>query len=311
MFGAAVEAPVAAGSACSSATGSASARRWCGLPRSSGDQPDAALGGLAFGPHVVIARDALAQTQLLGPGALVNYDYRLRLPPGSDLAAWTRKANAAFPEAGWQLRTSADASPPLRRFIDRIGFFLNLVGITALLIGGVGVGNAVAGYVASRTAAIATLKCLGASTRLVFAVYFLQIAALGVVGTVAGLVLGALAPLAIAPLIKGMVPAGVAVRAVPEAAGAGGGVRRPRPAGVFAVAAGGDRRGAARRPVPRTGRRRHRAGLRRSRRSAAPPRRCVSRRCWCRHHPIAASRCGTSPALWRPSCCSGWPGRWS
>src|ERR1700688_1905967 len=117
-----------------------------------------------------------------------------RSPPkgdgGPDPANWTRAARAAFPEAGWQLRTGADASPALQRFIDRIGFFLNLAGITALLVGGVGIGNAVAGYVASKTAAIATLKCLGASTRLVFAAYFAQILALALIGIAFGLLFG-------------------------------------------------------------------------------------------------------------------------
>src|SRR4029077_18941653 len=73
------------------------------------NEPDAAFAGLAFGPRVIIARAALDETRLIRPGALVNYDYRLRLRPGSDAASWTRGAHALFPEAGWQLRTDADA----------------------------------------------------------------------------------------------------------------------------------------------------------------------------------------------------------
>src|SRR5207244_539683 len=111
-----------------------------------------------------------------------------------------------FPDGGWQIRSSADASPGLQRFIDRIGFYLDLAGITALLVGGIGIGNAVAGYVASKTAAIATLKCLGASTRLVFAAYFLQILALALLGIAVGLVLGGVAPALVAPLLKGLLP---------------------------------------------------------------------------------------------------------
>src|SRR4029077_8168115 len=107
-------------------------------------------------------------------------------------------------EAGWQLRSGADASPVLRRFIDRIGVFLNLAGVTALLVGGVGIGNAVAGYVASKTAAIATLKCLGASSRLVFAAYLAQILALALAGISAGVVLGGVLPALLAPLIAGL-----------------------------------------------------------------------------------------------------------
>ncbi len=169
-------------------------------------EPDAAFGGLAFGPRIIIARATLDETRLIRPGALVTYDYRLLLAPGSDAASWIRAARAAFPEAGWQLRSDADASPALQRFIDRVGFFLSLAGLTALLVGGVGIGNAVAGFVASKTNAIATLKCLGASTRVVFAAYFLQIMALALVGIAVGLLLGGVMPALVAPLIKGLLP---------------------------------------------------------------------------------------------------------
>src|SRR5207244_10667000 len=111
-----------------------------------------------------------------------------------------------FPDGGWQIRSSADASPGLQRFIERVGFFLDLAGITALLVGGIGIGNAVAGYVASKTAAIATLKCLGASTRLIFAAYLMQILALALVGIAAGLLVGGLAPAAAAPALAGLLP---------------------------------------------------------------------------------------------------------
>ena len=172
--------------------------------------PDAAFGGLAFGPRVIIARAALDETRLIRPGALVTYDYRLLLAPKgdgwSDAASWVRAARAAFPQAGWQLRTDAEAAPALQRFIDRVGFFLGLVGISVLLVGGVGIGNAVAGYIASKTAAIATLKCLGASTSLVFAAYFAQIIALALGGIAAGLLLGGVIPVLVAPSVAGLLP---------------------------------------------------------------------------------------------------------
>lgn len=164
-------------------------------------EPDAISGGLELGPRVMIADAALAATRLIQPGALVTYDYRLRLPAGGDATAWARNARAAFPDAGWRIRTDANASPPLQRFLDRIALFLTLVGLTALLVGGVGIGNAVGGFVASKTATIATLKCLGASARLVFAAYFVQVMALTVLGIAIALVLGGLFPAAAAPLL--------------------------------------------------------------------------------------------------------------
>jgi putative ABC transport system permease protein len=169
-------------------------------------EPDAAFGGLAFGPRVIVAQAALAATHLIQPGVLADYIYRLRLRPGASAAQWIARARRDFPQAGWQLRSTADAAPSLQRLIDRLGFFLNLAGVTALLVGGVGIANAVAGYIASKRETIATLKCLGAATRLVFAAYFLQILVLALAGVAAGVALGALAPAAIAPFLRGLLP---------------------------------------------------------------------------------------------------------
>jgi putative ABC transport system permease protein len=172
-------------------------------------EPDAAAGGLIFGPRVLISSEALPETGLIRPGALVNYHYRLRLLPGVDPAAWAKTARAAFPEAGWQIRSFGEGSPSLERLIDRVALFLSLVGLTALLVGGVGIGNAVGGYIKGKTATIATLKCLGASTRLVFAAYLSEIMTLALLGIVVALLLGALAPMMAAPLLAGVLPISV------------------------------------------------------------------------------------------------------
>jgi putative ABC transport system permease protein len=169
-------------------------------------EPDAAAGGLIFGPRVLISSEALPETGLIRPGALVNYHYRLRLLSGVDPAAWAKTARAAFPEAGWQIRSFGEGSPSLERLIDRVALFLSLVGLTALLVGGVGIGNAVGGYIKGKTATIAALKCLGASTRLVFAAYLIEIMTLAVLGIVVALLLGALAPVIAAPLLAGVLP---------------------------------------------------------------------------------------------------------
>ena len=178
-------------------------------------EPDAAAGGLEFGPRVIVSAKALAESGLLRPGALVTYHYRLQLPRVADPASWAERARSAFPEAGWQIRTFGEASPALQRLIDRLALFLTLVGLTALLVGGVGIGNAVGGYIAGKTATIATFKCLGAPTRLVFAVYFVEIMALALLGVAVALALGALVPLASAPLLARVLPVSVRLGVYP------------------------------------------------------------------------------------------------
>jgi putative ABC transport system permease protein len=172
-------------------------------------EPDALSGGLEFGPRVIVAAEALAETGLIRPGALVTYHYRLQLPGGLDATSWKEQARSAFPEAGWQIRTFDEASPALRRLIDRVTLFLTLVGLTALLVGGVGIGNAISGYIAGKTETIATLKCLGAPTRLVFAVYFVEIMALALLGIAVALSLGALVPILSMPMLARVLPVSI------------------------------------------------------------------------------------------------------
>jgi len=169
-------------------------------------EPDAIAGGLILGPRVMISAAALAETKLIQPGALVTYDYRLRLPAAADAAAWTEAAQAAFPHAGWQIRSFREAARPLQGLIDRIAQFLSLVGLTALLVGGVGISNSVRGHIAAKTATIATLKCLGASTGLVFATYLIELTMLAVLGIGAALLLGAFFPIAARPFLAGVFP---------------------------------------------------------------------------------------------------------
>ena len=165
-------------------------------------EPDAATGGFEFGPRVMVATPALAETGLLAPGALVGYGYRLRLPPGADTATRVAAIKAAFPDAGWRIREFGNAAPNLQRLIGRVTVFMTLVGLTALLVGGVGVGNAVRGYLGGKTATIATLKCLGAPGRLIFTAYLTQILTLAAGGIAIGLVLGALTPAIATPLLS-------------------------------------------------------------------------------------------------------------
>ncbi len=161
-------------------------------------EPDRASGGaigFSLGPRVMISKAALPDTGLVQPGSLVYYVYRLRLPESTDPAIWSRELAATFPDAGWRIRTMDEAAPSLTQLIGRTTLFLTLVGLTALLVGGVGVANAVRAYLESKTGVIATFKCLGASSWLIFRVYLLQIMALTAVGVVVGVILGAATPL--------------------------------------------------------------------------------------------------------------------
>ena len=145
---------------------------------------------------MLIAAAALPATGLIVPGAMVRYSLRVALLRPHRGRRCEAALRAAFPDTGWRIRDPHDAAPGVTQFIDQTSQFLTLVGLTSLLVGGIGVANGVRAWLDARARTIATLRCLGASARLVFAVCLIQVMALAVVGIVIGLVVGAALPLA-------------------------------------------------------------------------------------------------------------------
>lgn len=160
-------------------------------------EPDRVTNVISFGPRLMVSAAALEDIGLLLPGSLYRHNVRILLPDGATAEGWAAAAREAFPTAGWQIREASAAAPGVRRFVDRLGMFLTFAGLSALLVGGLGVANAVRHYLAGKGEAIATLKCLGAPGALVVRVYLLQVLVLTAVGVSAGLVLGAGLPLAL------------------------------------------------------------------------------------------------------------------
>jgi putative ABC transport system permease protein len=181
-------------------------------------EPDAVSDGFGFAPRLLISREALKSTGLVQTGSLIEYVYKVRLDaPNADLKDVTKKAETAFPDAGWAIRSSANAAPTLTDNIRRFSQFLTLVGLTALIVGGVGVGNAVRAYLDSKRSVIATFKCLGAPASVVTMIYLFQIMIIALIGIGIGLVIGAIAPMIASRFLIGILPVSQANALYPSA----------------------------------------------------------------------------------------------
>ena len=169
-------------------------------------EPDRVATAAMFGARVLIAQGALPATGLIAPGAMVQYALRLTVPDTAAVSALIGDLRATFPDTGWRIRTPRDAAPGLTRFIDQTSLFLTLVGLTSLLVGGIGVANGVRAWLEARATTIATLRCLGASSRLVFTVCLIEVLALSACGIMAGVVVGAALPVLAASLLRDVLP---------------------------------------------------------------------------------------------------------
>ncbi len=145
----------------------------------------------------MVAPEALTNgSGLLQPGALVYHLYRVAYAPGLDGPAFLDKLRADLPEGRLAHPRSWRCSlrrQPLHRPYRAV---LNVLGFAALLIGGIGIANAVRAYLESRAQSLAILRCLGATSNLLFAIYGMQILVMAGIGIIIGLGIGVALPFA-------------------------------------------------------------------------------------------------------------------
>jgi len=180
-------------------------------------EPDALSEGFGFAPRLLVSRRALAASGLIQTGSLVEHAYKIRLEGKGAMSGIQARASREFPSAGWAIRTSDRAAPSLTENITRFSQFLTLVGLTALIVGGVGVANAVRAFLDSKRTAIATFKCLGAPAAVVVLIYLFQIAIIAFGGILIGLVIGALSPMFAAQFLAQFLPVSTAPTLYPGA----------------------------------------------------------------------------------------------
>jgi len=172
-------------------------------------EPDFVSESFGFAPRLMVSLEGLSASGLVQPGSLVEHVYKVRLEGDAseeDLKALQDGAAERFPQAGWSIRTKLNAAPSLSSNIERFSQFLTLVGLTALVVGGVGVANAVRAYLDGKRAVIATFKSLGASGGFVVSVYLIQILIIALIGIAIGLLLGALMPFAASAALATILP---------------------------------------------------------------------------------------------------------
>ena len=174
-------------------------------------EPDLLSQNLVIGPRLMLSEQALKESGLVQPGSLVEWAYRVRINenrPATTLEIFNslKAIDEKFPDAGWRLRTRNSAAPGLVSNIRRFAQFLTLVGITGLIVGGVGVANAVRSFLETKLKVIASFKSVGASGDFVFLVYLLQILILAGIGISIGIVIGAIVPAVLTTLLATILP---------------------------------------------------------------------------------------------------------
>ena len=178
----------------------------------------------ALGPTIYIPARYLKETRLLGFGARVEHEAFLQLPASISAQSLADRYRPTLRTERVRLRTVADDQRNLTDVLSKLTGYLGLVALIALLLGGIGVASAIVVFVRQRAQSVAVLRCLGATAGSIFAIYLLEAGAMGLVGSVAGALLGVGLQHLLPGLLAGLLPVDVVPTLSWRAAGLGVGM---------------------------------------------------------------------------------------
>ncbi len=175
----------------------------------------------AVNPRIYVPADDLARTGLIRTGSLVTYRTFLRFSERREVFRFVREHRQLLGSHAITWDTAAERERDLARAFDSLGRFLGLVGLGALLLGGVGVASAMHLYVRQHRTSAAVLRCLGASGWTLVRIYVLQAAVLALIGSLIGAAIGIGLQAALPRVLADILPLDFTFVFAPGAVGAG------------------------------------------------------------------------------------------
>ena len=216
-------------------------------------EPDRVAGGFVLGPRVMVSQEGLQRSGLVTPGSLITWSYRVAFTGKATIEDFRKDLLQAWPQSAWEISDRNNAIPNVTQFIDQATMFLGLVGLTALVVAGIGAGQAVEAFLKGKRTTIAILKSLGAETGLIFRIYLVEIVAVSALGLFAGGIAGALFPLRDGTFLRRPDSGACALRALCRTAAARHRLRAFVGRRICAAASGARLRHRPGRIVPRSG----------------------------------------------------------
>ena len=178
----------------------------------------------AIGPRVYIAEKYVANTQLVGFGSRASFETLVRLPDGVGSTKWVEPYRPNFQKANIRVRTIVQQEENMTDAVGRLADFLGIVGMIALLLGGIGVASGVSAFVNRKVDTVAVLRCIGASGSQVLAIYVTQAALMGLAGAAIGAAIGVAIQFVLPTALEGTLPLDIQVRVVPRVIALGLGI---------------------------------------------------------------------------------------
>ncbi len=179
-----------------------------GAVKSMAGQSDASL---VMAPRVFLPDRYASETQLLGFGSRASYEWLVKLPPTISSTAFVKPLRPKFQNEHVRVVTVVQRETNIAESVQQLADFLGIVGLIALLLGGIGVASGVNAFVTRKIDTVAVLRCLGATSGQVLAIYVAQAAVMGLLGAAVGVLLGIAIQFTLPIAIKNFLPVSVSV----------------------------------------------------------------------------------------------------
>jgi putative ABC transport system permease protein len=165
----------------------------------------------AVAPIVYIPLSYLEETGLSQKGSRITYNFYYKFPPETNVNKLAKRLESKLEKAELDYETIESRKENTGRSFEDMTEFLALVGFIALLLGCIGVASAIHIYIREKINTIAVLRCLGASSRQAFLIYLIQIAGIGLIGSLIGAILGTLIQQFLPIVLKDFLPVEITV----------------------------------------------------------------------------------------------------
>jgi putative ABC transport system permease protein len=163
----------------------------------------------AVGPRIYIPAQHLGATGLLGFGARVQYEIFAKLPSGVSAQEVADRYRKTLAPERVRVRTVAEDQRNLNEVLSKLAGYLGLLALMALLLSAVGIASAAVVFIRQRSESIAVLRCLGATSGRIFAIYLAEAAVMSLAGSTVGALIGVLLQRVLPSLLQGLIPVNV------------------------------------------------------------------------------------------------------
>jgi putative ABC transport system permease protein len=170
-----------------------------------------------IGPRVFIPEKYLPETQLLVFGSTAEYGVLAKVSGSTNPRKLIGSLRPTLDKQQLRATTVEQSEENATEAIQQLSQFIGIVGLVALLLGGVGVASGVRAYVARKIDTVAILRCLGASSGQVLTMYVAQAAAMGLIGAIVGAAIGVAVQLGLPSVFGDFLPVDVHVSLEPSA----------------------------------------------------------------------------------------------